>query len=236
MTSTTTRAVLLINRYPSIFIPFAFLSMAIFHVPLFLNKRILFYKLLGTGKNGTFDIHPDFNQWALLFFYKSGSDIHFKSQEEIQTLSGTFIWRWWKWLGVKTNFIHLYPYAGHGTWDNNPLIEPHQVEKDPEGKIAILTRATIRLSRLSAFWKAVPGTARDMDKNPGFLYSIGIGEIPFIKQATLSIWESIEHMKGFAYQKPEHQEVIRRTRKEKWYSEDMFMRFKVIQEDVHLNT
>jgi len=203
--------------------------MAIFHVPLFLNKRILFYKLLGTGKNGTFDIHPDFNQWALLFFYKSESDVHFKSQEDIQTLSGTFIWRWWKWFGVKTKIIHLQPYTALGTWDKHPLIEPHQIEKDPGGQIAILTRATIRLSRLTAFWKSVPPTAKDMDKNPGFIYSIGIGEVPFVKQATLSIWESLDHMKRFAYQKSEHQEVIRRTRKEKWYSEEMFMRFKLVE-------
>ncbi len=210
--------------------------MAIFHFSLFFNKKLFFYKLLGTGKNGTFDIHPDFNQWALLFFYKASSDSQFKSIEEIQSLSGRFIWKWWRFFGVKTHFIHLEPYASHGTWDNNPLLEQHQVEKDPEGRIAVLTRATIRLSRLSQFWKAVPDTSKDMDKNPGFVYSIGIGEVPFIKQATLSIWESMAHMKQFAYQKPEHQEVIRRTRKEKWYSEDMFMRFKVLQEDVHLST
>jgi len=70
-----------------------------------------------------------------------------------------------------------------------------------------------------------------LEANKGFVYSVGIGEIPFIKQATFSVWESIEDMKTFAYKKMAHQDVIRRTRKESWYSEEMFLRFKIIREN-----
>ncbi|MFT4153617.1 hypothetical protein [Parafilimonas sp.] len=41
--------------------------MALFRLPLWLHKKIKFFKLMGSGRNGTFDIHPDLNQWALLF-------------------------------------------------------------------------------------------------------------------------------------------------------------------------
>ena len=61
---------LTILKYKSRYIPFAFLSMAIFHIPLFFNRKISFYKLMGTGKNGTFDKVPDFNQWAILCVFK----------------------------------------------------------------------------------------------------------------------------------------------------------------------
>jgi heme-degrading monooxygenase HmoA len=64
---------------------------------------------------------------------------------------------------------------------------------------------------------------------PGFITSVGIGEVPFIKQATFSIWESKEQMRSFAYKLPLHKEVIKKTHQEKWYSEDMFTRFKVIE-------
>ena len=39
-------------------------------------------------------------------------------------------------------------------------------------------------------------------------------------------------MKKFAYRMPKHKEVIQKTRKEKWYSEDMFTRFTIQQKIV----
>ncbi|MEO5944942.1 MAG: spheroidene monooxygenase, partial [Ferruginibacter sp.] len=57
---------LTIIRYRKIFVPFAFFAMAIFRLPLWLNKNISFYKLMGSGKNGTFDKTPDLQQWAIL--------------------------------------------------------------------------------------------------------------------------------------------------------------------------
>jgi hypothetical protein len=76
----------------------------------------------------------------------------------------------------------------------------------------------------------VPKVAQNMNQQKGFVYSVGIGEIPFIKQATFSIWESSEEMKTFAYKKRDHQEVIQKTRKEQWYTEEMFLRFKVLKQ------
>lgn len=96
-----------------------------------------------------------------------------------------------------------------------------------EGPIAILTRATIRLSKLAPFWRNVASVANQMAGAKGFITSVGIGEMPLIKQATFSIWQSKEDMKNFAYQMKEHKEVIVKTRTEKWYSEDMFTRFKI---------
>ena len=68
-----------------------------------------------------------------------------------------------------------------------------------------------------------------MNSADGLITSIGIGELPFIKQATFSIWQSKEKMKHFAYQMHQHTEVIKKTRDEKWYSEDMFVRFKPLK-------
>jgi heme-degrading monooxygenase HmoA len=101
------------------------------------------------------------------------------------------------------------------------------MKSDYEGKIVILTRATIRLSKLKSFWKNVDSIASQMANAKGFITSYGIGEIPWVKQATVSIWESKEDMKNFAYKMHNHAEVIKKTRQEKWYSEDMFVRFKI---------
>jgi hypothetical protein len=89
------------------------------------------------------------------------------------------------------------------------------------------------LSRLRSFWKAVPAAAENLSQTEGLTYSVGIGEVPFIKQATFSIWETAESMKNYAYKMRAHQEVIRKTRKEAWYSEEMFLRFKVIKKIIN---
>ncbi len=53
-------------RYRKLFIPFALLAMAIHRLPMHLQKGCTFWQLLGSGKNGTFDLSPDWQQWGLL--------------------------------------------------------------------------------------------------------------------------------------------------------------------------
>ena len=93
----------------------------------------------------------------------------------------------------------------------------------------MITRATINADKRSRFWEHVETVSNEMRKAEGFQFSVGIGENPWNKQATFSVWQSKEHMKQFAYKMPNHADVIQKTRKEKWYSEDMFVRFKVLQ-------
>lgn len=222
------RAMLYVTRYKNRFIPFAFLSMAIFHFPLFLNRKVSFYKLMGCGKNGTFDIHPDFNQWALMIFYRTEIQSSGSVHEIPKELPGWFIKFWWRLFCTEQKQFHLEPVAGHGTWDGRSFLAPGGAGIEHSGKLAVLTRATISLSRLRSFWRAVPGAADRFEQNPGFIYSVGIGEIPFIKQATFSIWESEEKMRAFAYQQHAHRDVIRKTKEERWYSEEMFLRFRIL--------
>jgi hypothetical protein len=217
-------------RYPVLLSFLGILSMAIFHFPLFFNKKIGFYKLMGTGKNGSFDIWPDFRQWSVMLFYNKSLFNDVSGKSIAKKLLGTFINTWLKLSQAKVRFIHLEPYAGHGSWDNQSFISQRKSSEEPVGRIAVLTRATIRLTRLIAFWKAVPSTSFQLDQHPGFVFSIGVGEIPLIKQATFSIWESEADMKSYAYKMRAHQEVIKRTRDENWYAEEMFLRFRLLDD------
>jgi len=221
------QASLNIIKYKSRYIPFAFLSMAIFHIPLFFNRKISFYKLMGTGKNGTFDKIPDFNQWAILCVFKE--DIHQTKAENNPTyFYGWFINKWLRVFSFETYTLFLEPLAGHGLWDKKNIFGNLESNVNHNGPIATLTRATIRLTKMSHFWKHVAPIANKMTSAKGYVFSVGIGEVPWIKQATFSVWESVDDMKSFAYSMKEHREVVKKTRQEKWYSEDMFVRFKVI--------
>jgi heme-degrading monooxygenase HmoA len=222
---------LTIIRYRKRFIFFGLLAMAVFRFPLWFSKKIGFFKLMGSGKNGSFDKHPDWLQWAILCThkvnYKHVQIKNFNTAMLIKKLYGDFIHNWLSLFNCETITYILEPIEGHGLWDGKAVFEQLPHKTDYEGQIAVLTRATIRLSKLKQFWQHVNGAAARMAASKGFVTSYGIGEIPFIKQATFSVWQSKDAMKNFAYQTKEHQEVIQKTRQQNWYSEDMFIRFKI---------
>ena len=221
---------LTIIRYPKRFTYFALLAMALHRFPFWFNKKISFFKLMGCGKNGTFDKHPDWQQWGIMAVHRQPINlVYLKEEELINQLYGAFINGWFRFFKCETWTIFLEPIEGHGSWDGQQPFGTLAKITDYDGPIAILTRATIRLSKLKAFWQNVNGVAIQMAGANGLITSLGIGEMPFIKQATFSIWQSREAMKQFAYQMHQHKEVIQKTRKENWYSEDMFVRFQPIK-------
>ena len=175
---------------------------------------------MGSGKNGTFDKEADLQQWALLSVWNNETDFNDFNQR-------SFISLWWKKFASETYTILCEPLMSHGLWDGKePFGKPHNTSYT--GPIAVLTRATIRFNRLKNFWANVDKVAKLMSRSKGYITSFGIGEAPLYRQATFSIWESVEDVKAFAYQSEEHREVIQKTRDENWYSEELFARFKPI--------
>jgi len=215
-----------IIRYRKRFIFFGFMAMALHRIPLSTNRNISFYKLLGSGRNGTFDKVPDLLQWGILTVQDNSANVPARS---LKQWYGTFISGWYKLFGCEVWTILLEPLEGHGSWDNKKVFgDLGRQESEYDGTIAILTRAAIRMHKLKDFWKYVAPVTHQMKQAPGFIMSLGIGELPWIKQATFSVWESKAAMRTFAYGSAEHVEVIRRTREEHWYTENMFVRFRII--------
>jgi hypothetical protein len=211
---------LTIVRYRKSFIPFALLAMAVHRLPMALQKGCTFWKLLGSGRNGTFDLQPDWQQWGLLACWEYRDDFE-------RFYNNSTINKWWKNLTTESWTMLCEPLQSRGRWDGQtPFGHPDSTEYN--GPVAVLTRATIRLNRLKNFWANVDEVSAIMNNSPGFISSLGIGEAPFYRQATFSVWESMDDVKTFAYGSREHAEVIRKTRNENWYSEELFARFKPI--------
>ncbi len=216
-------------RYPTAASWAGMASMAIFRLPFLFQKKITFYKLLGCGKNGTFDKTPDLKQWGILTVHPSLNGIAESDKLQFQqSVYGSFVTRWWKTFKCETWTIVLEPTESHGLWDGKKVFGDLPKNTGFEGLTAVLTRATIRVNKLKAFWSNVEGAASGMTTAEGFVTSLGVGEAPWIKQATFSVWKSKALMKQFAYKMKDHAEVIKKTRKENWYKEEMFTRFKVL--------
>ncbi|MCO5935035.1 DUF3291 domain-containing protein [Mucilaginibacter sp. RB4R14] len=212
---------LTIIRYRKAFVPFALLAMAVHRLPMMLQNGCSFWKLLGSGRNGTFDLQPDWQQWGLLAVWNEREDYE-------RFAKTSFVSKWWKILGTESWTLLCKPVVSHGKWDGKePFGKPDG--KVEGGPMAVLTRATVKMSRLKNFWSHVDEVANLMVDAPGYITSFGVGEAPIYRQATISVWKSMEHMKAFAYGSKQHAEVIKKTRSEGWYSEELFARFRIIE-------
>jgi hypothetical protein len=212
-----------VAKYSGRNILFGFLSMAIFRILFFLkNYGVVFSKLMGSGKNGTFDIEPDLKQWAYMWVWKSKE--HYENFEK-----KSWVMKYIRRFSTEKFTLFLKPLQSHGLWDGKNPFETNEKENFGDNEtIVVLTRASIRIHKAADFWRNVPAIAKNFAQHEGFLYSIGVGEMPFFKQATLSVWQNETFMKAFAYRRKEHSEVIQKTRSQQWYSEELFARFRLM--------
>lgn len=217
---------LTIIRYRFAYILPALVAMAIFRIPLCRNSNISFWKLMGTGKGGGFRKKPDWQQWVIIATHRQAP-----SPLTPAVLYGTFIAWWLKCWNCSLRTILLEPMEGHGTWDGKAAFGKFATQQiEPHKEVAVLTRATLRISKLRRFWQHVPALNKTMEHTEGLVTSLSIGEVPFIKQATFSVWKNTDHMKTFAYNMQQHVDVIKKTRREHWYREEMFVRFSILND------
>jgi heme-degrading monooxygenase HmoA len=123
----------------------------------------------------------------------------------------------------------LAPSRWHGRWGGrDPFAGAEPAEA--AGTVAVLTRGTIRARSLRSFWRAVPGSQANLPGAAGLIASVAVGETPLVQSATFSVWRDVESVRAFAYGAGGgHLDVVRRTRSEGWYGEEMFARFAVLE-------
>ena len=211
-----------LTRYPRSAAPEAFSRMGLDRPLLRRVGGLRFWRLLGTGRGRTMTLSADLRRWALFAVWDDESALD-------AFLAGHEIPRRWRDLGSETYSVRLAPIRSKGSWGStNPTqgSGPHipHTAQAPNTPVAILTRASIRPTRLRAFYSSILPPARELAGADGVLASVGIGEWPVARQATFSIWRSLDDVRAYS-RAPAHAEVIRRTRAERWYSEELFARF-----------
>lgn len=177
---------------------------------------VKFSRLMGSGKGAGFSLQPNFSVYAVLM-----------------------VWQDWDALAAFKEATYLHRYLDHAKESFTAIMRPVQSKgqwsgREPfelaEGEFTtqlrvVITRATIRKSKLIHFWRQVPATSRAIEQAAGRIFSIGIGEWPWVQQATFSIWEDEAALHGYAYQNAAHREAIRQTQVRQWYKEELFARF-----------
>ena len=85
----------------------------------------------------------------------------------------------------------------------------------------------MRISKALNFWFSIGSASKSISQAEGVSFYKGIGEFPLFEQATFSIWDNINYVKKFAYEDKLHFDIVKKAKEEKWYKEDMFVRFLV---------
>lgn len=163
----------------------------------------------------------DLSRWALFAVWDGAGDL----ERFLETSAAS---RRWERTAVERWDAGLRLIAARGAWGGTGLRPAGPPPAAPHaGPVAVLTRASIHATRLRAFYSAVAPVQPALLAAPGRLRSVGVGEWPLARQATFSLWRSHEQARAFAYGAAPHAAVVRRTRAEGWYAEELFAHFSV---------
>ncbi len=175
-----------------------------------------FWRVLGTGAGDTTGRGADLARTAMFAVWSDEAALdRFMEANPIAS----------RWRGAQESWhVRLRGIGGHGRWRGVDPLDGLEVGLT-DGPVAIITRADVRRASWKAFGSASQVVDAELHTAPGLIDVVGIGEAPVGRLATFSLWESLGAARSFAYSMPDHVEVVRRTRDERWYSEELFARF-----------
>lgn len=176
-----------------------------------------FCKVLGSGFNGGFSTKPSLTKQGFFCVFKSVQYAEsFRQSAQIIAAYRAH---------AKEFFIAtLLPYSCRGSWSGFSMTELSTTPNDEP--IASLTRASIKPFKAVQFWAKAKPAERAIEEASGKILTAGLGEAPYFRQATFTIWENARSLDEYA-QKGAHLNAIKAAYGNHFFSESMFTRFRV---------
>jgi hypothetical protein len=174
-----------------------------------------FWRLLGTGAGRSTGPGVDLHRTAMfaVWDHEAALDAYLAASAH----------RWAQ--APEAWHVRLRAAGGHGCWRGFDVLGALEPAADIAGPVAVITRATVRIRASREFRAAGPGVDAELAASDGLLAVVGFGEAPVGRLGTFSLWRDVAAMRAFAERGPCHRDVVRRTRAERWYREELFARF-----------
>ncbi len=188
------------------------------------QEGLQFIKMMGSGAGLGFSLKPDLTVYGLLAVWDNENFARqfFENSKTFQSMKSRSSY-WWTVLMVPTKV--------KGYWDGVCPFQPVPPTErgEQQQQIAVITRASIHTRFIRRFWNQVPAVSRQLmlHKNQ-LIFTKGIGEVPVVQLATFSLWNDRKSMELFAYKNDPHKNLIRKTREEGWFNEELFAEFTAI--------
>jgi len=173
---------------------------------------LAFRRMLGTGRGADTGPGADLRRTAVFAVWDDASalDAHL----------GGVVGR----PGVVERYdVRLRALGGHGSWRGFDVLGA-VAPGAGGGPVAVLTRADVRVRAWRPFRAAGPAVSDELGAAAGLLAALGVGELPVGRLGTFSLWTGADAVRAFAASAA-HRDVVRRTRAERWYGEELFARF-----------
>ena len=183
-----------------------------------------FVKMVGAGSREGFFPFPDTAIEGVLSVWPSLE----QAQEQVR---GAAVFEDMRRHAAENLTLYLQTLRVKGRWSDR---EPFAVEGDSTLTLPVvaLTRATVKPQHALGFWGTTPPIRTEIPDQDHLLFKIGLAEIPWVNQITFTVWDDFEAMKAFAYrQGGPHAHAIEQARSNKWFSEELYARFRVLGVD-----
>jgi heme-degrading monooxygenase HmoA len=182
-----------------------------------------FARVLGTGRGASTAPGADLSRTALFAVWESEAQLAaFETGWLGRRLDDVRV------RGGEAYAVHLALVSGHGSWGGHRVVDDLRPGR-ATGPVAVLTRARVARHARRRFRAAARSTDPHVLRADGLLAVVGVGELPTGLLGTFSLWADAAAPSRFAFREPAHREVVRRTRAEGWYGEELFARFEPLR-------
>jgi spheroidene monooxygenase len=182
--------------------------------------RVEFWKLCGSGTGEGFTPRPNWGVWAILAAWPDADTAQ-------NTVATAPVYRRWRAMARESWTVYLDPISSRGKWAGVAPFQPKSNADAANRPLAVLTRASLKPSKMLRFWQRVPDISAVIGADQNVMFKIGIGEFPLLHQVTFSIWPDAGSMAKFARGDGPHGQAICAVRDGHWFAEELYARFHV---------